>query len=247
MRPAIQGRILAHERPVVALVVGAPQHALADARLDERVDAVRIARRDGQADPSQRRIGQPVAAQPRPRAAAVARLVDAAARPAALSRPGVDDELPGRREQDARVRRIHHDVDRAGVLIDEEHLLPRLARRPSCGTRRAPAAVRSCAPSRRRRRRRGSSDAITIRAMRPVASRPRCFHVWPASVERYTPLPIEMLPRMNASPVPAHTTLGSDEATASAPIDATCWPSKIAVQWTPPSSVLKMPPDAAPA
>ena len=52
---------------------------------------------------------------------------------------------------------------------------------------------------------------------------------------------------MNASPVPAQTTFGSEAATASAPIDATCWPSKIGVQWTPPSSVLKMPPDAAPA
>ena len=35
------------------------------------------------------------------------------------------------------------------------------------------------------------------------------------------PLPIEMLLRMNASPVPAQTTFGSDGATASEPIDET--------------------------
>ena len=60
------------------------------------------------------------------------------------------------------------------------------------------------------------------------------------------PLPIEMLLRMNASPVPAQTTLGSEGATASDPIDDTAWSSKIASQWAPLSVVLKMPPDAAP-
>ena len=60
------------------------------------------------------------------------------------------------------------------------------------------------------------------------------------------PLPIEMLLRMNDSPVPAHTTLGSDGATAIDPIDDTASPSKIGSQCAPLSIVLKMPPDAAP-
>ena len=37
------------------------------------------------------------------------------------------------------------------------------------------------------------------------------------------PLPIEMLLRMNDSPVPAHTTFGSDGATDNAPIEETGW------------------------
>ena len=60
------------------------------------------------------------------------------------------------------------------------------------------------------------------------------------------PLPIEMLLRMNASPVPAQTTLGSDAATARDPIDDTGLSSNIACQWAPPSVVLKIPPEAAP-
>jgi hypothetical protein len=60
-----------------------------------------------------------------------------------------------------------------------------------------------------------------MRAMRPVFSRPMCDHVLPASVDLYMPLPIEMWLRMNDSPVPTHTTFGSDGATAIAPMDDT--------------------------
>src|SRR5216683_2724342 len=52
--------------------------------------------------------------------------------------------------------------------------------------------------------------------------------------------------RMNDSPVPAHTMFGSLAATASEPTDATGSESKMAPQWTPPSVLLKMPPEAAP-
>src|SRR5690349_19668228 len=50
-----------------------------------------------------------------------------------------------------------------------------------------------------------------------------------------------------ASPVPAHTTLGSEGATASAPIAATGSLSKIGVQRLPPSEDFHTPPDDAPA
>ena len=60
------------------------------------------------------------------------------------------------------------------------------------------------------------------------------------------PWPSEMWLRILPSPVPAQTTLGSDGATASEPIDCTGWSSKIGVQLTPPSVVFQMPPDAAP-
>ena len=75
---------------------------------------------------------------------------------------------------------------------------------------------------------------------------PVCVQVAPASVERYTPFPSETLLRMCASPVPAHTTFGSAVETATAPTDRTGWSSKTGVQWTPPSVVLKTPPEAAP-
>src|SRR5215472_7036400 len=52
--------------------------------------------------------------------------------------------------------------------------------------------------------------------------------------------------RMNGSPVPAQTMLGSAAAMASEPMEATGWPSKMGSQWIPASVDLKMPPEAAP-
>ncbi len=61
------------------------------------------------------------------------------------------------------------------------------------------------------------------------------------------PQPMEMLPRMKGSPVPAQTTLGSDGATARAPIEETGWSSKMGRQVIAASVVFQMPPEAAPA
>ena len=85
-----------------------------------------------------------------------------------------------------------------------------------------------------------------MRPILPVSSSPMCRQLRPASVERYTPLPMETLERMKDSPVPAHTTLASEGAIASAPIDWAGWSSKMGRQVCPPSSLLKTPPDAAP-
>ena len=60
------------------------------------------------------------------------------------------------------------------------------------------------------------------------------------------PCPIEMWLRILPSPVPAHTTLLSDCATASEPIDCTGCSSNSDAQFTPPSVVFQMPPEAAP-
>ena len=92
----------------------------------------------------------------------------------------------------------------------------------------------------------GSCGWMTVRGTRPVFSRPMSAHVLPASIDLYTPWPTEMCERIFPSPVPAQTTLGSDFATASEPIDWTGWPSKSDVQFVPPSTVFQMPPDAAP-
>jgi len=93
----------------------------------------------------------------------------------------------------------------------------------------------------------GFVGCTTMREMRPVFSSPIFVHDLPASVERQTPQPSEMLLRMNGSPVPTHAMLACDGATASAPIDETGWSSKMGFQWSPPSVVFQSPPDAAPA
>jgi hypothetical protein len=80
----------------------------------------------------------------------------------------------------------------------------------------------------------------------PVFSRPTCDQVFPASVDLYIPQPIEMWLRMNDSPVPTHTTFGSEGATAIAPIDDTGWLSKMGFQCAPASVVFQSPPLAAP-
>jgi hypothetical protein len=56
-----------------------------------------------------------------------------------------------------------------------------------------------------------------------------------------------MCDRIQCSPVPTQTTLGSLGATAMAPMDWPCSLSKIGVQCTPPSVDFQMPPEAAPA
>ena len=62
------------------------------------------------------------------------------------------------------------------------------------------------------------------------------------------PLPMTSLSRITqASPVPAHTVLVSEGATASAPIAATFCLSKIGAQRLPPSLDFQTPPEAAPA
>src|SRR5439155_27254927 len=65
-----------------------------------------------------------------------------------------------------------------------------------------------------------SSGWTRTLAMLRVRSSPRCVHVFPASVVRYTPSPWETLPRMQLSPIPTYTTFGSDWATAIPPTDA---------------------------
>src|SRR5262245_18047208 len=83
--------------------------------------------------------------------------------------------------------------------------------------------------------------------MWPVFSRPMRVQVLPAAADLKMPSPTEMWLRMHDSPVPAQTVFASEGATAISPIDDTVWPSKIGAQLVPPSVVLKMPPDAAPA
>src|SRR6185503_1150994 len=85
----------------------------------------------------------------------------------------------------------------------------------------------------------GSVGWTTMRAIVRLSLSPAAVQVAPASVERYTPRPQPELLRSLASPVPTQTTLGSDGATATAPIEATASPSK--TPWkVPPLSVVFM-------
>ena len=72
-------------------------------------------------------------------------------------------------------------------------------------------------------------------------------HVAPASVDLYTPKPAYELRAINTSPVPTHTTFGSDGATAIEPIAVVASRSKIGVQVVPLLIDFQTPPMPAPA
>src|SRR3970040_899207 len=80
-----------------------------------------------------------------------------------------------------------------------------------------------------------------------AAAKPTWAHVFPASVDLYTPSPGWMLPRMHDSPMPMNTRSGFVSETATAPTDELfTWPSVTGVQFSPPSVVFHRPPPVAP-
>src|SRR6266545_5367165 len=97
--------------PRLAAVVAAEHAALV--RLDNGPDAVVIAPRHGDADLPDHALGEPLVARDLlPGVAAVGGLEEPATRPAAREVPGTAPGLPERRVQDARVHRIHRQIDR---------------------------------------------------------------------------------------------------------------------------------------
>jgi hypothetical protein len=96
--------------------------------LDVGVDVLRVARRDRDSHNPHRALGQAgVPGQLGPGVAAVGALPQAGAGAATLQTVGGAAHAPGAGVEDARVGRVHHQVDGAGVLVDEEHALPGLA------------------------------------------------------------------------------------------------------------------------
>ena len=88
---------------------------------------------------------------------------------------------------------------------------------------------------------------IRIFAIASDSENPTCVHVFPASVDLYTPSPGSMLPRMQASPIPMNRMSGFVRATAIAPTDELrIWPSVTGAQFSPPSVVFQSPPPVAP-
>ncbi len=79
-----------------------------------------------------------------------------------------------------------------------------------------------------------------------VASNPIFFQVFPPSSDLYAPSPQEELCRLFGSPVPTHTTDGSDGAIAMSPIVETFSLSNIGSQVVPLFVVFHTPPEAVP-
>ncbi len=92
----------------------------------------------------------------------------------------------------------------------------------------------------------GSRGSTRMRPICRVSSRPTCVQCAPPSVVRYTPSPYVWSDRMSASPVPTHTTRGSDGATASAPTDGFTVSGHAGSHVSPAFSVFHTPPATAP-
>ena len=115
---------------VLALALGRPAAEPLPRRarigFDQREDHVAVAPVDGQPDPPLVALRQSVG-QLGPGVAAVGCAVDAAAGSAAVEAPGAPSALVRGREERARVRQVHDQVDGAGVVVDVQDLLPRVA------------------------------------------------------------------------------------------------------------------------
>src|SRR6266851_9114211 len=85
-----------------------------------------------------------------------------------------------------------------------------------------------------------------MRPMCRVASSPIFFQVFPPSSDLYAPSPQDELCRLLGSPVPTHTTDGSDGAMAMSPIVETLSLSNTGSQVVPLLVVFQTPPAAAP-
>src|SRR5262249_9525044 len=94
---------------------------------NHHVHDVRIAVRDLDVHAALVRLGEAAAFDLAPRVAAVRRLPERGAWPAALQVVRTAHAFPARRVQRIRVARIHRDVDEAGLVAYEFAQLPRLA------------------------------------------------------------------------------------------------------------------------
>ena len=85
--------------------------------LDDRIDAIRIRSRNGDADLAQDSAGKTIALEAFPRHAVIFRTIKSAAWAATGEKPWLPPRLPKRCEHDVRIMRIENDVDPASVLI----------------------------------------------------------------------------------------------------------------------------------
>jgi len=136
-----------------------------------------------------------------PSCAGVGGAVNAAAGTAAGERPGRAPGFPQRGEQDVGILRIERHVDRTGVLVFVENLVPGLA--AVGGAKDAAFCVGSVGvPSAATKAISGLCGFTITLPIARESFRPTYFQDLPASTDFQTPSPFEMLPRMQASPVP---------------------------------------------
>ena len=109
-------------------------------RFDERVNAVRVRGRHPESDPAQRSRRKASPLQPRPGVSTVTTRPQATLRSPTLATPRPDLHLPCGREENARIARVHDDVDCAGVRTGEEDALPCLT--PVGGSEESPLLLR---------------------------------------------------------------------------------------------------------
>src|SRR5690606_2759904 len=120
-----QAGALAEALPGLPVVVRAEERPVLG--LDQRPDAAGLRTRGRHADLANHPFGQPLVARDLlPRVPAVGRAEQPALRPAAHQRVGSAMGLPDARVEDARVIRVHREIDRPGPLAAVEHLLPGL-------------------------------------------------------------------------------------------------------------------------
>ena len=124
-RTLLDAPIVADASPVRAAVVRSVQPRLF--RFDHREHAARVGRRHRNIDPPKDAFGQAMSGQPYPSDSAIARPVQAAAGAAARKIPWLAAHFPERGIDNRRVGGVEGHVDRAGVVVLVENLLPRLA------------------------------------------------------------------------------------------------------------------------
>jgi len=96
--------------------------------LDEGVDPVRVRARDSDADAADHALGKPgIAGDLCPCVAAVRRLEQSAARTAARHLVFDPERFPQRGEHHVRCLAVDRNIDRPGLIVPEERLLPGLA------------------------------------------------------------------------------------------------------------------------
>ena len=111
--------------PALAGILAAVDAALF--RFDNRVNAVAIRAGNRNANAPKNSARQPLTIQPLPGGAIVAGFIQPAPRPAAGQAPWRALRLPERREQNVRIIRIEHQIDRSGFVVLEQHFLPSLS------------------------------------------------------------------------------------------------------------------------
>src|SRR5215469_3865139 len=125
-RPLPQTVARIHQLPRLATIVGPIESAVGVVRLDQRIYAIGI-RTDRHADLSVRSLRQSMLFQSLPRAPAIVRAIESAARAAAFQAPRGSARLPQRTKKNVGISGVERDINAARVLILIQNLFPGLS------------------------------------------------------------------------------------------------------------------------